>query len=289
MINPTIALTATSGRQERVVLARRFHIHTLLTCHDPAQINLSQNTSINESMIIAKRHEGARPPTRIVSLDRFPSDEREASELHRCLAGCAAGLLPDGWGEVSEWPTERIEAGDWSAAAFRSPELADAAACIANRGQLLPQLSMTVRLPCVRGGRAIKKCSSKTLASYPVLSTNPGCQRPNADQGWPDSLLLFHEQDGSDGCRRSGGLACVKIAANAGHLLLTTDAHKHGPPDRGRKRSQIHRARLDARAGDYVQAGQGGGRISELDRRAASAYAESGESVGLPEIQSRCI
>ena len=69
MVNPTIALTNASGRQERVVLARRFYVHTLLTCHRPGQINLSQNTSINESMIVARRHEGARPPTRIVSLD----------------------------------------------------------------------------------------------------------------------------------------------------------------------------------------------------------------------------
>ncbi|MDE0212111.1 MAG: hypothetical protein OXJ64_19805, partial [Boseongicola sp.] len=35
MINPTIALTATSGRRERRLLAQRFHIHTLLTCHQP--------------------------------------------------------------------------------------------------------------------------------------------------------------------------------------------------------------------------------------------------------------
>ena len=72
-VNPTIALTATSGQQERVVLAKRFHIHTLLTCHRPRQINLSQNTSINESIIIAKRHAGERPPTRVISLDRFPA------------------------------------------------------------------------------------------------------------------------------------------------------------------------------------------------------------------------
>ena len=35
LVNPTIALTTSSGRHERVALARRFHIHTLLTCHQP--------------------------------------------------------------------------------------------------------------------------------------------------------------------------------------------------------------------------------------------------------------
>ena len=41
----------------RQVFARRFHIHTLLTCHQPGDINLSQNTSINESLIVARRFE----------------------------------------------------------------------------------------------------------------------------------------------------------------------------------------------------------------------------------------
>ncbi len=162
MINPTIALTATSGRHERVVLARRFHIHTLLTCHQPGQINLSQNTSINESMIIAVRHEGARPPTRIVSLDRLPSDEREAAELHGCISGCTPGLLPDGWGEVSEWPAERVEAGDWSAAAFRSPELADAAVRIANEGQLLSIADQGAIPSAVFAGRGADERSGKS-------------------------------------------------------------------------------------------------------------------------------
>ncbi len=45
---PTTALTNTSGLLERLELAARFHVHTILTCHDPANINLSQATNINE-------------------------------------------------------------------------------------------------------------------------------------------------------------------------------------------------------------------------------------------------
>ena len=37
MINPTIALTGTSGSEERHILSQRYHIYTILTCHQPRQ------------------------------------------------------------------------------------------------------------------------------------------------------------------------------------------------------------------------------------------------------------
>ena len=225
MINPTIALTATSGRQERVVLARRFHIHTLLTCHQPGQINLSQNTSINESMIIARRHEGARPPARIISLDRFPSDEREAAELHRCLSGCASGLLPDGWGEVSEWPAERIEAGDWSAVAFRSPDLAEAAVQIASDQKLLPIIGQKIVPSAVLQGGAqmsvLTKSSADTSGSFPVLYSK-GAEGQTRIQAVPDQYLASTKQAKSGGLLGGRkGFPAEKLLRNAGHLLVT--------------------------------------------------------------------
>ena len=44
--------------------------------------------------------------------------------------------LANGWGEVSLWPTERIETGDWTPAAWRSPVLAREAAKFANHSNL---------------------------------------------------------------------------------------------------------------------------------------------------------
>ena len=130
---PTIALTATSGQQERRISADRFHIHTMLTCHQPGQMSMSQNTNINESIIVAKRHEGEKPPTRIINLDRFPSDDTETADLHECLVGCEEGSIANGWGEVSYWPAERMEIGDWTPAVWRSPELAQVAHTYASR------------------------------------------------------------------------------------------------------------------------------------------------------------
>ena len=224
MVNPTIALTNASGRQERVVLAKRFHIHTLLTCHQPGQINLSQNTSINESMIVAKRHEGARPPTRIVSLDRFPLDEGEADELHRHLADCATGMLPDGWGEVSAWPAERIEAGDWSAAAFRSPELAEAAMRIANSGRLLP-IGRQAAIPSAvlqGGGRQLAKANSGAPGSFPVLHSK-GAEAQKRIEAVPDTWFVSTKQTKSDGLFDGGKPShAEKLLQSAGFLLVTS-------------------------------------------------------------------
>ncbi|WP_419842613.1 DEAD/DEAH box helicase family protein [Candidatus Poriferisodalis sp.] len=55
MIQPTVALSAPSSWIKRQVLAQRFDLDTVLTCHQPGNINLSQNTSINESIVVLRR------------------------------------------------------------------------------------------------------------------------------------------------------------------------------------------------------------------------------------------
>ena len=127
MINPTIALTGPSGLNERLELAQRFHLHTVLTCHQPRDINLSQHTNVNESIIVMQRYADPKPPTRFINVDRLPMDDDEATDFHRCLLDCEEGQIANGWGEVSYWPADRIEVGDWTPAIWRSPELGQAA------------------------------------------------------------------------------------------------------------------------------------------------------------------
>ena len=223
MINPTIALTATSARYQRMILAKRYQIHTLLTCHQPKQVNLSQNTSINESIIIARRHEGPRLPTRIISLDRFPLDEHDAEELHSCISECPTGLLPDGWGELSEWPTECINAGDWSAVAFRSPELAEAAARIANDANLYRLCDLNF-LPAATGQVLRGNFKSSTASepgSFPILKSKSADEQIRIkgcpDEHWkpkkpvPSGILLSDKEHPET----------TKILKKAGHLLVT--------------------------------------------------------------------
>ena len=110
MINPTIALSAPSGLNERRILAQRYHIHTVLTGRWPREFSLSQNAEIDESIIILTRNEENQTPTRFVQLDTMPVDESEVADLHQCLTHCSTGLINNGWGEVSEWPADRIAA-----------------------------------------------------------------------------------------------------------------------------------------------------------------------------------
>ena len=136
MINPTVALCATSALQKRQILAHRFHIHTVLTGRLPREFSLSRNTEIDESIIVARRHKGPKPPTRFIHLDKMPIDEPEVGDFHHCLLECTQGSIANGWGEVSEWSAERMEAGDWTPAIWRSPELAEAATMFANHPDL---------------------------------------------------------------------------------------------------------------------------------------------------------
>ena len=224
MVNPTIALTNTSRQIKRAIFAKRFHIHTLLTCHRPGQINLSQNTAINESIVIARRHEGERPPTRVISLDRFPADEHEVGDLHRCLSGCVSGLLPDGWGEVSEWSAERIEAGDWSAVAFRSPGLAEAAVRIARDGKLLPIVDQNIVPSAVlQGGaqmRALEKVPADTPGSFPVLYSK-GAEAQTRIRAMPDKHLVSTKPTQPDPSLGRNASHAEKLHQHAGHLLVT--------------------------------------------------------------------
>ena len=139
MITPTIALSAISGLNERRILAQRFRIHTVVTSHQPRNIHMSQQTSINESIVVMCRHpSGSKPPTRFIHLDKTPINESEVDDMHNCLLECPEGLMSNGWGEVSHWPADRMEEGDWTPAILRSPELAEAARKFASHPDMRP-------------------------------------------------------------------------------------------------------------------------------------------------------
>ena len=133
LINPTIALSAPSALDERRIMARRYHVHTVLTGRWPREFTLSQNTEIDESIVVLMRHDENKPPTRFVHLDKMPVDESEVDDLYRCLSECQQGQIANGWGEVSYWPADRIASGDWTPAIWRSPDLTQAAYDYASR------------------------------------------------------------------------------------------------------------------------------------------------------------
>ncbi len=194
MINPTIALSSTSGLKERQVLGERFHIHTVVTCHQPRNINMSQNTNINESIVVMRRHpDGPKPPTRFVHLDRMPADESEVEDLHRCLLECSLGQIPNGWGEVSHWPADRMAEGDWTPAIWRSPRLAKAGAEFAHDPTLQPLGSIP---GCVAhdGSRRVRENFDRSdqynKESIPILESK-GAEGQKTIRSTPDGHWVF--------------------------------------------------------------------------------------------------
>ena len=221
MVNPTVALSATTAQEKRSILAQRYHIHSILTCHDSHNINLSQNTSINESIVILERRKGLKPPTRIINLDRFPVDERDIDDFHAQLTRCSLGLIEGGWGEVSHWPTERIAAADWTAAVFRSPKLAEAAARFAEEESLqsilqqgfschvtYPMMDKRYFIPAIQGDKG----------SFPIIDSKGAdgqktiCSRPDSE--WKPT--------NSDESESESHQKTQKLLSKSGYLLITT-------------------------------------------------------------------
>ena len=263
MINPTIAVSNPSGLAERRILAQRYHIHTVLTCHQPGNVNMSQNTGINESIIVAVRHNGSKPPTRFINLDRMPADDAEVSELHECINDCAQGSIANGWGEISHWPAERIAAGDWTPAVWRSPELAEAAAGFANDNSL-KTLQASALSPAATGqmlrGSFEPAAYAQQPGSFPILKSK-SAESQTRIQSQPDEWWIHKNYDESI-AQANGGKhpATDKIRDKAGHLLITA----------GQNSST---GRLTATADDVKYVGNGWMPVDGLSAAEAKALA----------------
>ena len=193
MINPTIALSSSSGLEERRILAERYHIHTILTCHQPSNVNMSQHTGVNESIIVLSRNNGHKSPTRFINLDRLPLDDDEVDDFYDCLLESQQGKIVNGWGEVTEWPAEHIAKGDWTPAIWRSPLLAKAAEELARNPALQPLDSMP---GCIvhDGSRRVRENFDRSIQgneeSIPILESK-GAEGQRTIKSTPDGHWVF--------------------------------------------------------------------------------------------------
>ncbi len=132
-ILPMTACTAASGTEERQFFASRFWIKYLVMCHDPKNINLSQETGINECLLIGtRRGAGEADPTTFVNLSRYPLNTDDA----RAIAAALRDGDFDAVGRATTWPADRVEAGDWSPVQWYSGGLAMACTQLRERAPL---------------------------------------------------------------------------------------------------------------------------------------------------------
>ena len=129
LILPSVVPTAPGNAALRKYLARRFHVDTIVSSHDPERIFFSENTSIGEILLVCRRWTGedAKPPTRVINLARNPATPLEALDAAARIEREGQKAAPSSHDfTVQQVDAERIGRGDWSAVNFLSPFLVDA-------------------------------------------------------------------------------------------------------------------------------------------------------------------
>lgn len=126
---PLSSATAPSARGIRQFLAERFDIVYLIVSHDPDREYFSENTSIAELLLVARRKtekgdgaaggRGRRRRPVVVTLLENPSAAGEAAAL---AADIASGR-PNPRAAINTMPAGSPAAGDWSRVLFASPFL----------------------------------------------------------------------------------------------------------------------------------------------------------------------
>lgn len=114
---PTTVASGTDALPQRIFMANRFHIDTVVTSHDPCRKFFSGNTGINESLLIARRSK--QREARFINLRRNPKTILEARAM---VSDIRKGNFAP-WGTVTKWSREKMIAGDWKPALYYNPEL----------------------------------------------------------------------------------------------------------------------------------------------------------------------
>ena len=162
-ILPATACTNASGLGERQFRARRFHIERIVTSHDPKRIAFSENTSIHECLLVARRWPGGkRPATEFVSLRRMPATPEDAL----AAADAIASGRETEWGRSVQWPSDRVEAGDWTPVQWFDCGLAEVVRGIEASPLLEPIEHRYTIGPAGRRARdAYRKCDDRTAGA----------------------------------------------------------------------------------------------------------------------------
>lgn len=123
-VMPATEGVGTSAQPMRKLLNQKWHIETVITSHDPRRIFFSEDTSITETLMVARRRErNAEPkPTKFINLARNPGTAFEALGLAKAIE--EDDLI--NWG-ITQWnPATAMSDGDWLPMLFYDPSLTSA-------------------------------------------------------------------------------------------------------------------------------------------------------------------
>lgn len=141
MVVPVTACIGASGVNERIFLAKRYHIDHCITTHDPRRINFSENTSIHETLLILRRrqikHKNA--PTQMISLRQMPTTVNEALD---CVNAIARREPISHWYVKHDWPAHHVLSGNWSPAQWCDAELTQVVLFLEGHTLLVPSANV---------------------------------------------------------------------------------------------------------------------------------------------------
>ena len=161
---PVTALTGESWRQVRQMWASRYEMEFVITSHDPKLRSMSFDTSIAETLMVARRlrdGESASGRGRFVNLWRAPYQETDALAIAKALNAASAhpALRSDGppaggspliiggeqWGEILDG---HVGDGPWKASLWKNGATGQFAAAL-ERGELWTAdgLSVAANIP----------------------------------------------------------------------------------------------------------------------------------------------
>ena len=125
VVLPTVMATNPAASHTRTYLAKRFHIDTIVSSHDPQRIFFSESTSIGEILLICRRwRNGPKPSTRVVNVARNAATPVDAVDIAtRIDRTSEAGAAESRDFTLQYVDSDRIERGDWFAVNFLSPFL----------------------------------------------------------------------------------------------------------------------------------------------------------------------
>ena len=125
VVLPTVMATNPAASHTRTYLAKRFHIDTIVSSHDPQRIFFSESTSIGEILLICRRwRNGPKPSTRVVNVARNAATPVNAVDIAtRIDRTSEAGAAESRDFTLQYVDSDRIERGDWFAVNFLSPFL----------------------------------------------------------------------------------------------------------------------------------------------------------------------
>ena len=152
---PLAGSSAPSAREVRRLLADWFHIEYVVWSHDPQRPWFSENTTITEMLVVARRHPADpenRPPTRFVCLR---SNSRATTDaVATALSIPNQSLNPD-VGSISEWPAFRMVMGEWRPLGFNSQRLVNDYEQLTTRDQFVAFNQIAAIGPAGQGVREV--------------------------------------------------------------------------------------------------------------------------------------